>query len=67
MTDPTPGNDSAADTDTVRSTGTLPPTDILTTVGSGGSGASWLAVLGILAGLLAAIFLLGRRRMTQRE
>jgi hypothetical protein len=46
---------------------TPPPTDTLTTVGSGVSGTSWLVVLGILAGLLAAISLLAPGRMRRRD
>ena len=45
---------------------TAPPTDTLTTVGSGVSGTSWLVVLGILAGLLAAVFMLVPGRMRRR-
>ena len=46
---------------------TAPPTDTLTTVGSGVSGTSWLVVLGILACVVAAIFLFAPGRMTRRD
>ncbi len=67
------GTTSSASSATVRSQQspipppTLPPTDTLTTDGSDTSRTSWLAVLGILLGLLAAISLLAPGRMRRRD
>jgi uncharacterized repeat protein (TIGR01451 family) len=67
------GTTSSASSATVRArqspipSPTPPPTDTLTTVGSGASRMSWLAVLGICLGLLAAIYLLAPERMRRRD